>query len=318
MPKGIEGRVTKMVSIVLDYGVSDSDINAKVKNFEKLSNEPLQIYKIDDLLKRENTCMPDDIKRCIFITLLPSGIMQYHEDFIAANKHIMSWIISVCNVEHEPYRIQYKKQIEGLFYNIKTSYEIIFDISSSLRATMTACEKPIKEKLFFCIISGNKMISKAAESIFQMYLPTWEVKSASVNEVQYADAVLIIGKDENDYNIPAPAKKMGWRFVWINEINATKEKKEDLLEKIDTMLSKCNWEFADFHNSVFLGDLQFEKLYYQFKNGETSDIMLKNDDSFVMWDEFGLPVLLKDYNNKNIKSFFEKNCCICKIAEMLK
>ena len=305
-----------MIAVVFDYGVSD-EIERNAVSLIGFKSDKVKVYRIDDLAKSKSYKLKDDIKRCVFITHLSSGLMQYHHQFTDENKHIVSWIFSVYDVKNELYRKSYREQLDTLFFKKNASYDVFFDNSEEFFQTKKACLCPIKEKLMLCVFSKNNSLKEEVINVLQKYIPTWDIKSEDNNG---ADAMIVVGENESDFDIEAPEKRPGRRFVWINKAyyDFSDEGREYYLKTIEQMLLENNWGFCDFGQSCFYSSIWQEKMGYQYKTGEISEAGLRNEDNFVMWDEYGLPIPQEDYTDERITVFFEKNCCFYKIANELK
>ncbi len=302
-----------MVAVVFDYGISEKTEKNIFYNIG-LESDKVKAYKIDILAKNNSYKLPDNIKRCVFITPLPSGLMQYHYQFTDANKHVVSWIFSIYDVQNEPYRKSYREQLDALFSKKNVSYDIFFPKSDDFSQVQKACLRPIKEKLMLCIFSKNDSLGEEVRKTLQQFIPEWEIKSG--DDSNDADAMIVVGENESDFDIESSEKRHGRRYVWINKTyyDFSVADREEYLASIEQILLKNKWEFADFERICFCSSIWQEKLGYQYKNGEISEAGLRNNDNFVVWDEYGLPILPEDYTAEKLTDFFEKNCCFYKIA----
>ncbi len=305
-----------MTAVIFDYGVSEA-IEKEFVSLSGLNDNDVQIYKVDLLVKDNNYILPKMIKRCVFVTPLPSGFMQYHYRFVKENSHITSWIFSVYDVYNEPYRKSYKEQINVMFYKKNVSYDICFDESKDFYQTQKACLLPIKEKLQLSVFSKNISLSEDVCDVLQQFIPEWNVVQARDAD-NTADAVVIVGENESDFDVDAPERLPSRRFVWINKAyyDFSTADREKYLLNIQQKLTENKWDLADLNDVCYCSSIWQEKLGYQYQNGEISEVGLKNNDNFVMWDEYGLPST--EYTKEKLTVFFKKNCSFHKIAYELR
>ena len=310
-----------MIAVIFDYGISDS-LRKNALSLLNINEEDAQIYEFSVMCDKEDYKVTDDIKRCVFITHLESGVIGYHEKLVLENNNILSWVVSIVDNKHESYKKQYINQLDNLFTKANIFYEVVFDSEEDMEATKKVCSVPIKKNKQMNVLSNNKVLSEQTVEMIRSYLPEWEITIANPDDKDscyYADAIVLVGEKAEDFKLNAPEKHVSHRYIWLNkcQFNITIEERDAITTDIDLILSENKWGFVDFKERLYFSDIEQEKLYQKYVSGEISAVGLENDDTFVMWDVYGLPMMHNAYDDETIRQFFDTNCCIHKIVDKL-
>lgn len=262
----------------------------------------------------------DKINRCVFLTCFTGGVKKYHQDLFTNNPQILSWIISVLDVEHEGYKKQLLAQIDQAFRLSDAYYDVVFDSSDMLRETRKHCILPARTQKRCLVVSQKKELAERVRSVMEGYLESWEVVSTTVTsaeEYRFADAVIVAGEQVEDLAVPAPAAGLNRRYVWLNRRFLASEEYEELTDAAGEIMNGCGWNISDYRSCLYSSDFVYEKLYQDIMGGEIGYSALREHEDFVMWDAYGLPAVREDYTPEHIAVFLEQNCCFARLKERI-
>lgn len=308
-----------MTAVVFDYNISEQT----QKNASSLLKEVAEVRQFSEMVSQKNYSLSPNIKRCVFVTGFDSGVMGNHCKFVQENKNILSWIISVVDIQHENIKKQLLPQIDNLFFQTDVLYEILFDDGKTFEKTKEAYLKPLKEKKLFAVLSNNNEHAKEAADFIKSQLVDWDVvieNSGESENCSYANAVVIVGKNPEDFEVAALPKKIKNRFIWIyrDRCNSTSDELNDTSEQIELVLSEKQWGFSEDTKQIFVSQIRNERYFQKYSANDITCVGLKNDSNFVMWDIYGLPALPEDYTEEKVKSFFNENCKFSQVLNKLK
>lgn len=263
------------------------------------------VYYLDPMqpLQVKDNC------RCVLITAMSSALNKYHRDLIIANPQVRRWLISIVNVSFKSEQEQLLDSIDTALAGTKVSYNILFDDCDTLEKTAVICSVPVKEKKMCLIVSKNRILAKQCAEILALYLKQWEIIHKSQNVEQFyslADVIIAVGDKEEDFVLQASESHMGRFYVWIRRMEQNVSQK--LNKRIYEILTKNNWNVG-FAREVYSSSLELERYYYKLNRAGMSVLELKNDENFVMWDKYGLPISNKDYSAEVTCSFLSNQCC---------
>lgn len=262
----------------------------------------------------------ENIDRCVLFTCFTGGVKKYHKDLFAHNPEILSWIISILDVEHESYKKQLLAGIDQAFRSSDAYYDVVFDSSGSLHETGKHCCMPVKTQKRCLIVSRSKALAEQVRTVMEKYLPLWETFSTTVTsteEYRFADAVIVVGEKAEDLAVPAPVVGLNRRYVWLNRRFLAPGEYEELADVAGEIMNGCGWNISDYRRCLYCSDLMYEKLYQQIGNGEIGYSALREHEDFVMWDAYGLPAVREDYTPEHIAGFLEQNCCFGEIKKRI-
>lgn len=269
------------------------------------------VYYLDPMqpLQVEDNC------RCVLITAMSSGLNKYHRDWIIANPQVRRWLISIVNVSFKSEQEQLLDSIGTALAGTKISYNILFDDYTTLEKTVAICSTPVKEKKMCFIVSKNQVLANQFTEILAPYLKKWEIVHTSQNVEQFyqlADVIIVVGEKKEDFVLQPPKCNMGRLYAWIGCMEQSAS--QQLCGMAYEILTENNWNLDSIRN-VYTSSLEFEKYYYKINREGMSVLELKNDEEFVIWDEYGLPLKNKDYSSELICLFLNNQCCFEKLTK---
>lgn len=250
--------------------------------------------------------------RCVLVTGLGGGMKQYHRALILQNPQVRRWVFCVLGVSLKSERAQLSESVETAMAESKTPYTIVFDESATLAQTAQLCQQPVREKKRCVVASNNASLAQRCAQALARELPGWDVAAVSeAFETQYetADVIVAAGERETDFELIAPQFGMGRVYAWISRRGP---QRAGAGRAAFEMLTGCGWNLSA--ADVSSSDLQLEDYAYGVRQGQRSAEDLRNDENFVLWDAYGLPVRSRDHTGEAIRDFLERQCCFQELA----
>lgn len=296
-----------------------------VKNLLKDSDAFVLFLEINSELTKQKFCLDKLIDitkfhRCIFLTELSGGLKEYHKLLIQNNAAIQHWVISILDIAHQNYKEQFFHHIDNMLAETDVLYRVIFDQSVSLQNTFEECKKTIYDKNTCLLVSKNEELAARVKELLSMRKPDWDflLQSDLLEEGAYnAKAILLLGNTTEDV-LFAPVKYgLNRVHIWMNLELAGQDKSQikSRLNDVRKQMTERGWNFYEDSFNLHCSNLNYEQFYFKWLNHEVSTASLTNDDAFVLWDRYGLPLLRKEYTDKSVQDFFDDNCCFAQIID---
>ena len=306
----------------MDLLIVDYDCKLLIENngMEFRSQAIKVIYLDSELLSEDltiNNSIMREVTRCVILTRFSGGVKKYHWDIISKNSMVKHWIISIIDLDQDIYKEQFLKQVDTLLFGPVVFYEVIFDTAKNFMQTKRVLDKPMKMKKKCMVISKNVQLAKNAADIFKRYLKEWEIEIPQIkssDDYQYADAVLIVGEKGSECAVIAPKVGVRKRKIWINRRFLNKDEKEEMFEQLEQHMNANGWNIADYSDKTYFSDLLYEDFREKLYRNEISYLSLCEQEDFVVWDKYGLPLIREGYTEETVTDFLEKQTCFSKIA----
>lgn len=309
--------------------IVDSDISASVDVKALLALEDIYIWNINTEELSENgydlqnvllDIEYDKIEQAALLSKFSSGVVKYHTAMLKKSAGIPFWTIVALDNEYQAVQKQMISVFEANLAAKEIRYRVIFDKSDALLKTNTTLAKSVPARRWVCLISKNdpETANRLAEYIVEAK-PDWEcVICSDTNEcdLDTADRIVVIGNEISDFNFKPVQYGLDRLYFWfeikIGEPITSKftDKKQVL---VDSLISS-GWNMASQAKHMLSGISKFEKIKYDLDTKAAALESLVNDEDFVMWDKYGLPVSSDTYKDTTVVyKFLEEHCCIDKI-----
>lgn len=260
--------------------------------------------------------------RVVLLTEMTAGLKSYHLELFRGSSGVSHWVVVILDLTRPAYKKQFIAQIDEAFAGTEAFYEVIFDDSGRLERTTKALSVPPKTDRRCVVVSAsqNRPLIENAAKCLAGYLRGWKLgvpEKVSPEDYRYADAVLIAGEREADCAVAAPETgiRLDRRLIWINQrFAAPHEKDEDFFLDLQSAVNESGWNLAGCEKRTYFSDISYEEYYSRLLRGEISASALRENDDFVMWDCYGLPLLKDEYSDEKVSAFLKENTCFEKIA----
>lgn len=246
--------------------------------------------------------------RCVLLTALHSGVQKYHHDLIVSNPQVRNWLISIVNVCFKSEQSQLLENIDTVLSDNKISYRVLFDDAVTLERTAAVCACPVQSKKTCMVVSGDSFLAQHFAKTVGRYLKEWNVMYVSSEEeklYESADVVVAVGNKKEDFFLAAPRYGMGRYYAWVQ---CSVQNAAQLRKTAYDTLTEYGWNLSSIDN-VYASILELEEYSRQLDMGELSAFELINDENFVIWDKYGLPLKSQDYCTEEVCAFLNRQCC---------
>lgn len=284
------------MTFIRDCDTSE-DLAAKVLSTLGFEDKPIVLDSFTSPLKE----VDDDT--VIFITSMPFGFLKYHSSFFDHHKtSVGRWSVILINDDKVTYN-QLKIELSVVdsvvniyvWNQIKDNRQIVDEIGSSLKINS-------KKVLIYSIRSccGKRTLSK----LLSQGLTDWELYVAEENHtcdyIAQTDAryIVIVGKTMEDFKVDIPEGRNPVYVLTMPDENVQAYLKKDELSQVlvNIVPEHLGWTSAQAQKYFFF----ISPLYELWRINGVDPVL---DNNFVMWDEYGLPMLHSEYTPDNIKSF---------------
>lgn len=291
------------MTIIKDYKTHIKNIDSFFADFSVL----------DDVQETFSETVDDTV---VFLTDMSAGVLGYHSRFIknCADK-VSQWIVILFNEDEVVYGHLYNALSEtGARFEIIVTDSLNNDIIERLGNTSTINRKKILIWSFYPQ-RGKKTIAE----ILGKFLPSdysFEITEGGTPEEGIANSdaanVIIVGKSNEEFRVPVPE---GIQPVYIKtyaDTNVQLYLKKDRLnpEIMKILPSHLNWTAEKAAEQIY-----FISTVYELWRCNGINPRLNND--FIMWDEFGLPILTEKLTDDEITQFLSQFNKLERIAEKI-
>lgn len=263
-------------------------------------------------------------EKCIFLTKFESGMLDYHVRIVEENHSFGKWFFVILDTSYQSYRTQFSAQIDEYFMDRDIFYKVLFDRSATLEETRKLCQTKIGSGKICVIVSrGDSELAEKARRAVGSLFPDWELivsKETCPEACEFADRILLAGRRAEDFCLPPVDSGKGRVKIWIDDpmIGCTKQEIKEKKEDIRRQMNLAGWNLAEIDSCSFYGDLDNEIQYSRLLQKELSVPALVIDESFVMWDDYGIPFQRADYTEEKICLFLKKVCGMRRLLEQNK
>lgn len=275
--------------------------------------------RIGDVPCRVQSLQPDELPtleqgcRCVVLSSFRNGVAAHHHALVTANPQVRCWLFTAAGTFLPGEQRQLMDSLEQVMADTDARYSMVFDAPDALTATALQCSMPIPQRRCWLVVSNNHLTALWCRSIFSRLLPSWDViAETSQPEAAYlpADVILAVGAAAEDFTLPPPPFGLGRTYAWLEQPKTA---------AIDTAsvyrsLTSCGWELAS-KEHIFCSDPQLEEYALRLQLGETTPLALANEDSFILCDEYQLPLRPSDYTEERICSYLNQKCCLGALAK---
>ena len=85
-------------------------------------------------------------------------------------------------------------------------------------------------------------------------------------------------------------------YTWVEaEPGTVSRQKEKIVHDTSCLMADCGFSLTQKERHILCGFSQYELFRAEIAAGAYSCTALKTNDAFVMWDEYGLPLLNRQY-----------------------
>lgn len=252
--------------------------------------------------------------RCVLLSAMNSGLKKYHRDLIMNNPQVRCWVISIVDVPFKSEQSQLVDSISTTLAEGKVPYSILFDDAKTLTDTAAVCAKPVNPRKTCLVVSENSPLAEQCCQVLAPRLDGWDVVHISDEPEEHydgADVILAVGSTKGDFRLPAPKYGMGRMYAWVE--SKGKDDGDGRRMAYETLADQ-GWSLSSIGNT-YTSSLDLESYAWQVDSREVSASTLSNDDNFVIWDAYGLPLRSRDYSDEVIREFLDRLCCFGKLAE---
>ena len=255
--------------------------------------------------------LPDlgERNRVYYILSLTAGGLQYQYELLKKNSSVAQWILLIRQNQRAPIWA-FERQLESLkssIHMIRTVGKSDSQIKEELRSIAL-----IRERSCLVYSKRSGIGKKTAVELLQKKLcPDWEFEICEGPEEKFRECcagmsrVLIMGCSIQDFSLSKPEQmKTPPIFLYhrCDEQVQTCLRPDILWERIRDVLSAREWEFSSHYSDFYVGSAPYENWALEMEAGGGVH-SLALSDSFVMWDNFGLPLLREQYTDQNIRDF---------------
>lgn len=246
--------------------------------------------------------------RCILVSTMSSGAKRIHRELFCSNPEIRSWIVTILDVSSKSEQRQLTESLDGFFAGCKCPVTILFD-SCDLKKTAQACAIPVNPDRVCLICSQNGDLARRCGEVLATRLENWHFE-INRDSFDHADMVLLVGTNEADFRIPAPAYGMGRCYAWISQqIPFGNSCQTDVLRT----LIQNGWNLMC-RERLFESNLEMEVYASDLDKGRTDFAALTYEPGFVICDTYGLPLLTGEYNADTILDFLKRTTCFAELT----
>ncbi|MCM1285017.1 MAG: hypothetical protein NC213_04350 [Acetobacter sp.] len=260
------------------------------------------------------------IQKCFLLTKFKNGAMRYHDDLVLKNPYFKCWFVVALDCHSDYFKSQFVSQVDSLFYAKNLMYHIIFD-DKRLIETIKECKRELDSKKKFFIVSKNKKIINRCENIMTKYLSQndWDIITYDdilSDTYNIAEKILVVGETSEDFVINPPVYNKRRVKLWLNiPIGQPFDITMKSISEIQVKMNECGWNIADYSHCTYYSNEIYEEFLSKIRNNEMTYLSLKDNDDFVIWDKYLLPISNSEYTIQNIESFLNDYCCFDKIAQ---
>lgn len=284
-----------------------SDLTVWYLDDQKLADEEYLLEAV--------TGVSGGFSRVVLFTKASHGILKYHKKMIQSNPSVKYWILTFPNTIFAAEQKQIISDVNAVFRQRNMRYAALFDDPKTLKETALMLRESVPEKpqcaLFFDTeTSAVRHIVQALKT----KCPDWDVLLNPDNTCwveKYADRILLFADDLEKFKSMAKINNADRIFVWVEaELGTVSQQKEEIVKSTAQLMGAQCFSLTEEDTHILCGFSQYELFCAEIESGAYSYTALRNNNAFVMWDEYGLPSLNKQYEDTNLKQFLAQHCLL--------
>ncbi len=284
------------MKIVRDYDTAES-LASEIALKLGIEDKPLVLDSFTSPLKE----LEDDV--IVYVTSMPAGLLKYHDDFFEYHKNKAGkWIVILVNDDKVTFN-----QLKIGFSSVGTSVDILLwsyvkddkEIFNRIKSSMKINNQKV---LIYSIrpCCGKKTLAQVLSSS----LNEWEFQVAEENStedyISQTDAryIIIVGRTMEDFNVHIPEGRSPIYVFTMPDENIQAYLKKDELPQVlvKYVPEHLEWTPAQAQKYFFF----ISPLYELWRINNVDPTL---DNNFVMWDEYGLPMMRSEYTCSNVRKF---------------
>lgn len=273
------------------------DLNPTVRRRLDHWMEVLALPKDVQMVDSVN-CLSKDEDQVVYLTSLETGGAKYQLDLVRNNPSVAQWFIFSDGTER--YLLdKFRDRVGGVAGQLFLCSKL-----EELEKAVKRC-RVRKKTCLICTVT-RRVDARPFADLLNAFLPDWTLECACLAEQPNAMAdstcqrVIILGERSGDFllNSPVPEHIIPW-LVQAGAERLIHENETELMERAYGGVRGLNWSDRMKHEHFFFVSVPYES--WRQKNEGVS--ALRNNECFVMWDTYGLPVPLSVYTQENIDRF---------------
>lgn len=261
-------------------------------------------------------------EQCVLLTSFSGGIKKYHRELILRNQNCSRWIISILDVEHENYKQQFLNRLDQMLSESSVLYAVLFDSSKSLCDTSAECAISVGQNPTCVVVSHDETLLAQTKELIGKIFSGWNLTIMSELDEKHtrlAKCVLLTGKKPDDFSFAPLYIGLNRIYLWClcDNYDLRNTGKSQLKDQICKRMFADGWNFSDLSTRIYLSNSMIETFWQGVQSEVYSPIALRNDETFVLWDRFGLPVGQDAYSEGEIESFLEEHSAFAGITKKI-
>lgn len=268
-----------------------------------------------DYLLEAVTGVSGGFMRVVLLTKASHGIMRYHTKMVKSNPDVKYWVISIPDSFAAAERKQIQTDMNEAFQCNNTRYAIIFDNERTLLKTAEILKEDFPEKPQ-CVLyykQENPVVDNII-NVIKIKKPEWDILCNPENDSwieKYADRILLFSDSVSKFEFVAQFNNIDRVFIWIEgELGTVESEKVNSIKSVSLEMDNCGFCMLRKGERILYGYSPYELFLAEIESGAYSYLALKNKETFIMWDKYGLPLLNKQYEDANVKQFLTERCVL--------
>lgn len=306
--------------VIVDVDSKNSYASEDISSL--LGTSDLMIWNLDDqklidedYLLEAVTGVPGGFLRVVLLTKASHGIMNYHKKMIRSNPSVKYWIVTLLDTTYVADQKQILSEVSEIFQQQNIKYAVLFDDLNTLKETALMLKETVPEKpqcvLFFNIETPT--VSHIVQAL-KTRCQDWDVLLNPNNMdwvEKYADRILLFVDDLENFRSLAKINNHDRIFTWVEaELGTVSQEKEKIVKNTARLMDECGFSLTREDTHILCGFSQYELFDAEIESKAYSYTALRNNDAFVMWDKYGLPLLNRQYEDTNLKHFLAEHCVL--------
>lgn len=252
----------------------------------------------------------------VVLTALHSGWLKYHSELAERYPFVTHWIFCVVGMAGEALKNATAGQFGGIAAG-DVYCELIFD-DENLSTLVKKLEEPTKTHKKCLVVSLNADLAAEVKSVLQGYIPDWEIGLSTDLKPDYTlcDSVVVVGNSVKEMTVARPEIRSVKACFWVNEPyfkNSTDTSVDRVM--LGRQMNEAGWNIGDYTALTFFSSIHHEQVYQQIHLDEMTPAALLSDPTFVLWDDYGLPLVQSGLSDQDLLSFLETHTAFQKMAD---
>ncbi|MCD7882615.1 MAG: hypothetical protein LUI87_02735 [Lachnospiraceae bacterium] len=276
-------------------------------NDQKLADEEYRLEAV--------TGVPEGFSRVVLLTGASHGIMNYHKKMIQSNPMVKYWVVTLPDTISTAERNQISSEVSLIFQQRNARYAVLFDAPDTLKETASILKEKILDKPQCVLLFATEtpVVANVLQALRTKH-QDWDVSCnpESIDWIEkYADRVLLFAEDLEKFQYLAKINNVDRIYTWVEAgLGTVNQQKEKIENDTVHLMSEYGFSFTRENKHILCGFSQYELCQAEINSGAYSYTALKSKDTFVMWDEYGLPLLNMQYVDDDLKRFLKEQCVL--------